>query len=109
VNDPTANRTVFGIDHVLPLETVVASHASVTARSANEPAHDMVTASDRLPLQLAVDHVAALVGPDAAALHARAAIGEPVCVPKEPDRWALWAGEQHCPCRVEDCRSVVRT
>src|SRR5262245_26089939 len=72
VDDPPAHRAVFGFDDVLPLETVVAGHAGVTACPANERADDMVTASDRLALQLAVNHVAALVGPDAAALHAGA-------------------------------------
>src|SRR5215475_10149538 len=73
VDDPPAHRAVFGIDHVLPLETIVAGHTGVTACPANERADNMVTASDRLALQLAVNHVAALVGPDTAALHAGAA------------------------------------
>src|SRR5262245_19372331 len=70
VDDAPAHRASFGIDHVLPLERVVAGHASVTTCPANERAHDTVTASDRLAPQLAVNHVAALVSPDAAALHA---------------------------------------
>src|SRR5262249_57194884 len=76
VDDPPAHRAVFCIDHVLPLKTIVAGHAGVTACPTNECADNMVTASDRLALQLAVNHVAALVGPDAAALHAAAAVGE---------------------------------
>src|SRR5262245_9873998 len=69
----------------------------------------MVTASDRLALQLAVNHVAALVGPDTAALHACAAVGEADRVRNEPNRWALCPGEQHRPCQVEDGRAIIRT
>src|SRR5262249_61058876 len=69
----------------------------------------MVTASDRLALQLAVNHVAALVGPDTAALHACAAVGEADRMRNEPDRWPLWAGEQHRPCQIEDGRAIIRT
>src|SRR5262245_66030569 len=69
----------------------------------------MVTASDRLALQLAVNHVAALVGPDTAALHAGAAVGESDRMRNEPDRWPLWAGEQHRPCQIEDGRAIIRT
>src|SRR5262245_63593275 len=66
VDDPPAHRAVFSIDHVLPLESVVAGHASVTACPAKERADDMVTAADCLAPQLTVHHVAALVGPNAA-------------------------------------------
>src|SRR5262249_41640453 len=80
-----------------------------TACPTNECADNMVTASDRLALQLAVNHVAALVGPAAAALHAAAAVGEADRVRNEPDRWPLCPGEQHRPCQVEDRRAVTRT
>src|SRR5262245_20592481 len=61
VDDPPAHCAVFRIDHVLPLEGVVAGHAGVAARASDECAHDAVTAADRLALQLAVNHIAALV------------------------------------------------
>ena len=46
-------------------------------------------AADELAPQLAVNHVAALVGPDAAALHACAAVGEADRLRPEPDRRPL--------------------
>src|SRR4029077_20830191 len=93
VYDPAAHRTIFCIDHVLPLESVVAGHAGVTACPADERAHDMVTSADELASQLAVNHVAALVGPDAASLHACAAVGETDRLRPEPDRRPLCPGE----------------
>jgi hypothetical protein len=55
----------------------------------------MVTTSDRFAFQLAVNHVAALVGPDTAALHACAAVGKADRPRPEPDRRPLRTGEQH--------------
>src|SRR5207244_12029630 len=107
VHDPAAHRTLFCIDHVLPLETIVAGHATVTTCPANECAYDVVTTSDRLTLQLAVNHVAALVGPDASALHTCTAVGEPDRLRSEPDRRPLCAGEQHGSCEFEDGCAVI--
>ena len=70
---------------------------------------DTVTSADELAPQLAVNHVAALVGPDAAALHACAAVGEADRLRSEPDRWPLCPGEQHRPCQFEDGRAIIRT
>src|SRR4029453_3937413 len=101
--------TIFGIDNVLPLESVVAGHAGVTPRPANERARDMVTRADELASQLAVNHVAALVGPDATALHACAAVGESDRLCSEPHRGPLRPGEQQRPCQFEYGRTFIRT
>src|SRR5262249_29881463 len=90
-------------------ESVVAGHAGVTACPAHEHAHDMVTTSDCLAPQLTVNHVAALVGPDAAALHAGATVGEADRLRLEPDRRTLRSSEQHRPCQFEDGRAVIGT
>src|SRR5262249_39781174 len=97
VDDPPAHPSVFCIDYVLPLESVVAGHVGVATCPAKECTRDTVTASDRLALQLAVNHVAALVGPDAASLHACAAIGEPYRTRSETDRRPLRPGEKQRP------------
>src|SRR5215510_3960062 len=109
IDDPPAHRTVFRIDHVLPLESVVAGYPSVTARAADERSNDTVTGSDRLALQLAVNHFAALIGPDAASLHARAAFGEADRLGSEADRRPLRSGEQYCSCQFEDSRAIILT
>src|SRR5690348_9929487 len=64
VDGSPAHGTVFCIDDVLPLETVVAGNAGIPARPTNERAYDMVTSADEFAFQLAVNHFAALVGPD---------------------------------------------
>src|SRR5438477_8152550 len=86
IDDPTAHRAVFGINHILPLEAVLAGDAHPPPRSADERADDVIPAADPLTFQFAVDHVALFVGPDASALHAVARIGEADRAGLESDR-----------------------
>jgi hypothetical protein len=55
-------------------------------------------------LQLAVNHVAAFVGPDTAALHTCAAVGEADRLRSEPDRRPLCPGKQQRPNQEEGAK-----
>jgi hypothetical protein len=69
----------------------------------------MVTSADEFTLQLAVNHVAALIGPNASALHTRTAVGKSDRLRSEPDGRPLCAGEQQGSCQFEDRRALIRT
>src|SRR5690242_16340202 len=108
VDDSPADRAIFRIDHVLPLETVVAGNANVTPGPTNEGADNAVATAHRFALQLAVDLIPPFVGPDAATLHAGTAIRETDRLGSETDRRPARACEQHRPGQFEDRRAIIR-
>src|SRR5262245_48796952 len=103
----SADRPVVGLDHVLPVELVLAGQPRVAAGAPGDRADDLAAGSDRLAAQLAEDLVAALVGPDRLAHAAGLAVGKPDDVALETDAQSPLAREQERAGQSQDRRPVI--
>src|SRR5215510_6161790 len=102
-----AHRPVVGLDHVLPVELVLARQPRVAPGASGDRADDPGTGSDRLAAQLAEDLVAVLVGPHGLARPAGLVVGEPDDVSLEADAQVALAGQQHRAAEIDDRRLVT--
>src|SRR5215470_1178022 len=97
-----AHAAVVGVDHVLPVELVLARQPGVASRAAGDRADDLAAGADRLAAQLAEDLVTALVGPHGLAGAAGLVVGKPDGIPLKADAQAALAGQQQRAGEIDD-------
>src|SRR5881628_4208007 len=102
-----ADRTLVGLDHVLPSKLVLAGHSGVAPRSPRDRAGDVAAGPDGLTANLAEDLVAALVRPHALARAAGQAVGEPDGLALKADAERPLASQQQRSGQAEDRRLVT--
>ena len=104
-----ADGAALALDDVLPLEGELAGQAGVAARAADHGAGHAPAGRDRLALQLAVDPVAALVGPHAMSRPRR----RRRCRSQSPRRGTRGSGRRRSSARArltaETCRPDARS
>src|SRR5215831_11286459 len=102
-----AHRPVIGLDHVLPVELVLARQPREAPGASGDRADDPGSGSDRLAAQLAEDLVTVVVGPHGLARAAGLAVGEPDDVTVEADTQPALAREQELAGQIEDRRPMI--
>src|SRR5215470_2530214 len=102
-----AHAAVVGVDHVLPVELVLARQPGVASRAPGDRADDLAAGPDRLAAQLTEDLVTTLVGPHGLAGAASLVVGEPDRIPLKADAQAALAVQEQRAGEIDDRRLVT--